>query len=295
MIWRTPKYTGPERRRRPRWRPRPFRVLLSLLALAATGYAIIVLWLIGQETRIVTRAARALPEARPDFPYEQIDIPRPDDVRQFAWAIERAPGSEGTWALFLHGNTATIASSSSISRCRVLRAAGLNVLAPEFRGFAGLDGDATEQSLEQDARAAYDYLRYARRIPESRIVVYGWSLGAALAADVASGARPAAVVLEAAPASILDMTQDRYPFFPIRLLMRRQFETIATIGRVRAPLLFLHSPDDAVVPIAEGRRLFEAARAEKEFVEVRGGHLDAADVDASRFTAAIAAFVGRRR
>ncbi len=293
MIWRAPKYTGPERRRRPRWRPRPIRVLLSLLALAAIGYAIVVLWLIGEETRIVTHAARTLPAGRPDFAYEQIDIPRRDGARQFAWVMRGDDPDDRPWVLFLHGNTATVASTASISRYRVLRAAGLNVIAPEYRGFAGLDGTATEGSLKADAHAAYDYLRQARRIPESRIVIYGWSLGAAVAADIASDARPAAVVLEGAPASIFDMTQDRYPFFPVRLLVRRQFETISTIGRVRAPLLFIHSRDDVVVPVSEGRRLFEAARTDKEFVEVRGGHLDATDVDARAVTAALSAFLAR--
>ncbi len=293
MIWRTPAYAGPERRRRPRWRPRPFHVLFYLLALAAIGYAISVLWLIGQEARIVTAAARSLPAARPEFPYEQVDIPRPDGP-QFAWVMKRGAPDSGPWALFLHGSAATVASGPSISRCRVLRAAGLNVLAPEYRGFAGLAGPATEGSLHADAHAAYDYLRRTRRVPEAKIVIYGFSLGAAVAAEVASDASPAAVVLEAAPASIFDMTRDRYPFFPVRLLIRRQFETISTIGRVRAPLLFLHSPDDVVVPISEGRRLFDAARAEKVFVEVRGGHLDAAETDAPGFTAALTALLARR-
>jgi dipeptidyl aminopeptidase/acylaminoacyl peptidase len=291
VIWRTPKYTGPERRRRPRWRPKPFRVLLSLLALAAIGYAIAVLWLIGEETRIVSRAARTLPAERPAFSYEQIDIPRPDRARQFAWSMTAEGRDDGIWVLFLHGNAATIASNVSLSRYRVLRATGLNVLAPEYRGFAGLDGVATEASLSDDARAAYEYLRQTRRVPEARIVIYGWSLGAVVAADVALDVAPAAVILEAAPASLVDITQQRYPFFPIRLLMRRQFEAIATIDRVRAPLLFLHSPDDLVVPISEGRRLFGAARAEKEFIEVQGGHLDAPDVDAPRFSRAIERFL----
>lgn len=294
MIWRRPKYTGPERRRSPRWRPRPIRVLLSLLVLAAIGYAIVVLWLIGEETRIVTHVSRAVPDARRDFPYELVEIPRDAGSRQFAWAMRRGGSDEGPWALFLHGNAATVASAASISRYRVLCAAGLNVLAPEYRGFAGLDGTATEASLRADAHAAYDYLVRTRRVAGSRVIVYGWSLGAAVAADVASDTAPGGVVLEAAPASIFDMTRDRYPFFPVRLLTRRQFETISTIGRVRAPLLFLHSPDDMVVPISEGRRLFQAALAEKEFVEVRGGHFDATDVDAPAVAAALTAFLARR-
>ena len=75
--------------------------------------------------------------------------------------------------------------------------------------------------------------------------------------------------------------------------MRSQFDSIGAIGRIRSPVLFLHSPQDAVIPIAEGRRLFDAAPADKAFVEVRGGHIDASEVDADRFSAAIRGFLQR--
>src|ERR671930_108929 len=84
LSWRTPKYTGPERRKKPRWRPRPLRVLLVLLALAAVGYAAGVLWVMRQETRLVFQAIQTLGDDRPPFPYQQVDLPRPDGARQFA-------------------------------------------------------------------------------------------------------------------------------------------------------------------------------------------------------------------
>ena len=73
--------------------------------------------------------------------------------------------------------------------------------------------------------------------------------------------------------------------------MRNPFESISRIDRVRAPMLFLHSPDDAVIPISEGRRLFDAARGDKTFVEVRGGHVDAATIDTQHFYGAIRTFL----
>ena len=129
-----------------------------------------------------------------------------------------------------------------------------------------------------------------RSVP-SRLVIYGWSLGSAVAVELASEVEEAAVILEGAPASLVDIGQKRYPFFPVRLLMRNPFESIRRIDRIRAPLLFLHSPEDSVIPIAEGRRLYEAARGEKTFVEVRGGHVDATNVDTKRFYGAIRAFL----
>ena len=287
------KYTGPERRKQPRKRVRPLRVLLLLLILAAIGYAAAVAWLIRQETRLVFRAGSTLATGRPPFPYEQVDVPRGDGARQFGWVMRPDGPDEGTWVLYLHGNATSVASQVNISHYRLLRSIGLNVFAAEYQGFGGLAGVPTESTLRADARAAHAYLRVTRRIPAHRIILYGWSLGSAVAVDLASEVPPAAMILEGAPASLVDLTTRRYPFVPLRLLMRSTFDSIRTIGRIPAPMLFLHSAGDEVIPIAEGRRLYEAARGPKTFVELRGGHLQASDVDGPRMTEAIAAFVKR--
>ncbi|HEY7056565.1 MAG TPA: alpha/beta fold hydrolase [Vicinamibacterales bacterium] len=291
MTWRTPTYTGPERRRVKRWRPRPLRVLVFLLAVLAIGYTVGVLSLVSEESTLVFEAGRTFGELRPSFPYTQIDLPRRDGARQFAWIMPRDIADEGIWALYLHGNASTIASSVNISHYRELRRVGLSVLAPEYRGFAGLAGQPTEGALDADARAAYDYLRTQRHVAPERIVVFGWSLGSALAVDLAQGVEQAAVILEGAPTSQAGLTQRRYPFFPVRLLIRNPFDSRSKIAGVHSPLLFLHATDDQVVPIAEGRRLFDAARGDKTFVEVRGGHFGAVDVDASAFSQAIRRFL----
>jgi fermentation-respiration switch protein FrsA (DUF1100 family) len=289
--WRQSKYTGPERRKAPRWRPRPFRVLLFCLALVTLVYISAALWLISQETRLVFQAGATLSAGRPSFPYQQIDLPRGDGARQFAWAMPAPVRAGAPWLLYLHGNAATIASQVNIAHYEQLTALGLNVFAPEYRGFGGLDGVPSESSLATDARAAYDYLRATRGVPPERIVFYGWSLGGAVAVALAAETEQAAVILEGAPASLLAIGQRRYPLFPIALIMRNPFEAIRRIDQIRSPILFLHSTDDAVIPVSEGRRLFDAARAPKAFVEVRGGHVRASEVDAARFYGAIGPFL----
>jgi uncharacterized protein len=295
-YWRDEKYTGPERRQRPRWRPRPLRVIVALLLIAAMCYGAAVLYLITQETDLVFQAGRTLAESRPPFSYQQVDIPRSDGVRQFAW-IMPGPQSpdDSTWVLFLHGNAATVAAKVNIAHYVELRNLGLNVMAPEYRGFGGLDGLPTEPVLAADAQAAYDYLRNVRRIPASRLVIYGWSLGSAVAVTLASQVEAAAVILEGAPSSVVAVAQQQYPFFPIRLIMRNHFDSISKIGHIRGPFLFLHSPEDGVIPIAEGRRLYEAAPGDKTFVEVPGGHVDASTVDTERFYGAIRTFLAAHR
>jgi dipeptidyl aminopeptidase/acylaminoacyl peptidase len=265
---------------------------LTIVAAIGITYAGAAAWLLTQETRLVFDAGRPLSQARPSFPYEQVEFGRTDGGRQFAWVMKSEEDAERRpWVLYLHGNGATIASRVNIARYQQLRALGLNVFAPEYRGFGGLDGVPTESSLGADARAAYDYLRTHYDVSPHRIVVYGWSLGGPVAVELAAAVQQAAVILEGAPASIVAIGQQRYPLFPIRLLIQNPFDAILKVGRIQAPILFLHSPEDVVIPIAEGRRLFDAVTGPKRFVEVRGGHVDAAEADSAVFFGAIREFL----
>lgn len=262
--------------------------------MAAVVYAGAVAYLVSQETRIVFEAGRPLAPGTPNAPFEQVDLPREDGLRQFGWVLRHPDGEASKpWVLYLHGNRATIASRVNILRYERLRALGLNVFAPEYRAFGGLDGVPTEASVTQDARVGYAYLRNTLGIPADRIAIFGWSLGSAIAVNVASEQPSAAVLLEGAPASLVAIGERQYPWMPIRLVMRNPFESILKVRSIRAPILFLHSPTDAVIPIEEGRRLFEAANSPKEFVEVRGGHIQPAEIDATAYFGAVSRFLGR--
>jgi fermentation-respiration switch protein FrsA (DUF1100 family) len=267
----------------------PIRVLLALGATIVVLYGTAIVYLMTQETRLVFQAGRPLSQSRPAFPFTQVDLPRADRAKQFAWVMENPDAR--TWLLYLHGNSATVASRVNIERYGDLRALGVSILAPEYRGFAGLPGVPTEHDLNADARAAFDYLTNTRHVPPTRIVVYGWSLGSAVAVDLTANVDEAAVILEGAPASLVAIGAMRYPFFPIRLVMRNPFESIAKVDRIHSPMLFLHSREDEIVPYQEGRRLFERAREPKRFVDVRGGHIDANRVDRAVFFGAVRAFL----
>jgi fermentation-respiration switch protein FrsA (DUF1100 family) len=196
--------------------------------------------------------------------------------------------------LFLHGQGSNLASRLNILHYDQLSRLGLNVLAPEYRGFGGVEGVPSEAGLAEDARAAYDYLRGDLHVDPRRIVIYGWSLGSAVAVTLSSQADEGAVILEGAPASVLAIGQQRYPYFPIRLLIRNPFDSIARIDRIGSPVLFIHSPEDTTIPIGEGRRLFAAAREPKQFVEVAGGHVYASERD-PRFFLAVRRFLQAQR
>ena len=192
---------------------------------------------------------------------------------------------------FVRSATATIGSRINVTRYEHLYALGLNVMAPEYRGFAGLSGVPSERGVSDDARTAYEYLRRTKAVPADRIVIYGWSLGSAIAINLAATVPQAALILEGAPASLVAIGQRRYPLMPVRLVMRNPFDSIEKMPSIHAPVLFIHSPEDAIIPIAEGRRWYEATTSPRAFVEVRGGHVNSSDVDTAVFYGAIEKFL----
>lgn len=268
------------------------RVLLTIAVVATLVYGGAVTYLVSQETRLVFAARGALGPGRPRAPFEQVEIPRADGLRQFGFMMRHGAGpAQRPWLLYLHGNSADVASRGNIVRYEQLRRLGLNVFAPEYRGFGGLGDSMSEGSVSADARYGYDYLRTTLGVPPEHIVVYGWSLGSAVAVNLTSEVQSAAVILEGAPASLVAIGERQYPLMPIRTVMRNPFESILKVKRINAPILFLHSPDDRVIPIDEGRKLFAAAAEPKTFVEVRGGHIQSADIDADRMFGAVREFL----
>jgi pimeloyl-ACP methyl ester carboxylesterase len=232
------------------------------------------------------------------MPYQEIVEPpsdaTPPNARAWLMPASAADADAKPWVIFLHGNDSNIASRMNIFHYERLRALGLNVIAPEYRGFGGLAGIPTEAGVAEDARRWYDYLIEKRHVDRTRVIIYGWSLGSAIAVTLASRVDEAAVVLEGAPASVVAIGQQRYPIFPVRSIIRNPFESIHRVGAIHAPMLFLHSPEDVVIPFAEGRKLFDAAPEPKQFVEVTGGHVYASETDPNFFPA-IATFLRAQR
>lgn len=168
-----------------------------------------------------------------------------------------------------------------------MRSLGINLLAFDYRGFGASDGSPRESGLYEDALASYRYLTDSLRIPPSRIVIFGHSLGSGVAIDLATRVPAAALIVEGAYTSIPDRGQELYPYFPVRLIAAEQFASLAKIAKVTIPKLFLHSPADVVIPYEHGQRLFDEAREPKRFVTVKGGHITAFRDDSLTYFSAV--------
>ncbi|HLY18138.1 MAG TPA: alpha/beta hydrolase [Bryobacteraceae bacterium] len=195
-----------------------------------------------------------------------------DHERLHAWSIPREGAPRVT--LHLHGNAGNITHWHA--RFREIRAAGTAVLALDYRGYGKSSGRPTETGLYSDAEAAYDYLVNAGYRPD-QIVVYGESLGTAIAVDLASRRPCAGVILESPFTSARQVANTIIPILGPLLIWG--LDSRAKIGGMHAPLLVMHGDRDAVIPLRLGQDLFAAALEPKSFWLVPGaGHNDIAEV-----------------
>jgi fermentation-respiration switch protein FrsA (DUF1100 family) len=245
--------------------------MLWPLAAPVGLYAFLCGWVYRYQARLVYFPARVVawtPE-HIGLAYEEVTVRASDGVALSAWLLPAAV-EEAPWVLLCHGNGGNI--SHRLSYLRLLHRLPAHVLIFDYRGYGSSEGVPTEAGLYRDARAAWDFLCRERGVDPSRIVLLGESLGAAVACALAVEVEPAGLVMQSTFSSVTSMGRRLYPWLPIGLLCRHRFDSSSRIGRVRCRKLFLHSPDDDVVPYAEGRALYEAAPEPKAWVELAGGH-----------------------
>jgi fermentation-respiration switch protein FrsA (DUF1100 family) len=205
------------------------------------------------------------------LPHEELALRAEDGVGVHGWFLP-VKGSRRV-VLVSHGNAGNVSHRLDRARLIQLRLAA-DVLLFDYRGYGRSEGSPDEAGTYRDARAAYRWLREQGHGPE-RIVLFGESLGSAVALDLALDAEARALVLESPFTSIPDMARAVYWFVPVWPLVRTRYDNLAKVPRLHMPLLVLHGERDEIVPFAQGRRLFEAAPEPKRFYAIPGaGHND---------------------
>ncbi len=194
-----------------------------------------------------------------------------DGAELHGWWIPR-PRARGT-VLYCHGSTGSIAHQVGV--LAAFRRLRVNLFAFDYRGYGRSSGEPSEAGLYLDARAAWDHLVDSLGCRPEEIVLFGHSLGGAVAIDCALDRPAAGLVVESSFTQVRDMARASYPNLPLHLVARNQFRSIDKVGRLRLPKLFIHGELDGRVPVEQGRRLFAAAAPPKALLLVPGaGHND---------------------
>lgn len=169
--------------------------------------------------------------------------------------------------LYFHGNAGDLSRWGKIASFFAKKE--YDVIVMDYRSYGKSTGKLSEAALLKDTQLFYDFT--LDNYKEEDIIVYGRSLGAAMAAYVASNNKPAKLVLETPFYNLLEVAKKRFPILPIKWLLKYKFESNKFISKIKCPVTIFHGTEDAVVPYESGKKLFGLVSSKKEFVTVEGG------------------------
>jgi uncharacterized protein len=219
--------------------------------------------------------------------FQDVTLQDPDGRRIHGWFI---PGRRRAVVLFFHGNAGNI--SHRIEKIRLLFYPEISSLMIDYHGYGRSHGKPSEKTCYLDALTSWEYLVSERHFESNQIILFGESLGGAVAVDLATRKDVGAMILESTFPNI-GVVANR--FLPgLSVFLKRKFDSLSKISRVHVPLLQLHGDQDDLVPYGLGRRLFEAANEPKEFFTINGAHHnDTYEIGGEAYFQAIREFIDR--
>ena len=200
------------------------------------------------------------------LPLEEVWFPSADGKRLFGWYVEQP--SPSAMLLWCHGNAGNM--THRLDNLQALYRLGLSVFLFDYRGYGRSQGKPTEEGLYLDAVGAYDYVVRVRRARPERMVIFGRSLGAAVAGELTKQRPAAGLLLESCFPSIEAVARQHYLGLPLHWLLGAAFRLEERLSYLSLPKLFVHGDRDDIIPIELGQRAFAAAKPPKEFYTVRG-------------------------
>jgi fermentation-respiration switch protein FrsA (DUF1100 family) len=270
--------------------PAPALKLIGLLAVAAVVLVGLV-WLF-QRRLIYFPVDEPMPPAADLLRgAEELTLHTVDGLELGAWFVPAATRRPRATVLVFNGNAGNRTFRAPLAAA--LSGQGFNVMLFDYRGYGGNPGRPSERGLLADARAAREALVARDDVNAERVVLFGESLGAAVALASAVERPPAALVLRSPFTSLTDVGRAHYPFLPVRWLLADRYPSIERVAGLTCPLLVIAGDRDRIVPTEQSRALYESAPGrDKRFLLLDGGHNDSALFDGDRLIRETAVFIG---
>lgn len=279
-----------------------FRTLsFGVVGLLAIAYLTLCLIIYARQTRMIFFPSAAIEATPEDFnlPYQDVWLPVGSSTKGetlHGWWIPSSQEREAGVVLHLHGNGENI--GANVAQAARFHQMGLSVLLIDYRGYGRSNGGfPTEAKVYQDANTAWQYLVDARQILPEQILLYGHSLGGAIAINLATRHPNAAgLIVESSFTSMRDMgyRTTPYGFLPIDLILTQKFDSIAKISALKMPLLVIHGTSDSDIPYDMSQTLYAAAPQPKTLWTVPGaGHNDVAKTAGEKYFEVVNAFIQR--
>ncbi|WP_376694840.1 alpha/beta hydrolase [Wenzhouxiangella sp. EGI_FJ10305] len=247
--------------------------MIRLLITLIVAYGILVLLVYLLQPRLLFmpnfqgRELTATPE-QIGLSYHDVTLSTDDGETLHAWWLPH--DQPRATLLFFHGNAGNI--SHRLDSLEIFHELGLQVFIIEYRGYGQSSGKPSEAGLYRDAEAAWNWLTQSESLKSEQIILFGRSMGGAVASELVSRVDAAGLIVESVFTSVPDIAAELYWWLPVRLLSRLEFNTADYIRRTDLPVLVVHSVDDEIIPVHHGRRLREFAGDRGMMLEIRGGH-----------------------
>ena len=223
------------------------------------------------------------------LPYEDVYFQTSDGLTLHGWFVP----AENARAvlLFCHGNAGNI--SDRLDSIRIFHGLRLSTFIFDYRGYGRSEGRPSEEGTGLDAEAAWRHLTETRGVSERGILVFGRSLGGAVAANLAAKHEPRGLIIESAFTSVPDLAAQLYPLLPAILLCCYRYDTEQALRRVRSRTLIVHSVDDDLIPVSHGHRLREAVSFGADWLEIAGSHDSGFLTSGKKYVDGLDAFVSK--
>jgi len=267
------------------------KTILTLLLILGIGYLMLLAFVYFRQGSLLYYPMGEILHTPADIglDFDELTVKTRDGVVLFGWYIPAR--QERGVVLFCHGNAGNI--SHRLDSIRIFHDLGLTVCIFDYRGYGKSKGSPTESGTYLDAEAIWDYLIMVKRVPQEKIILFGRSLGSAVAAHLTLTHHAGALIIESGFTSVPDLGEKYFPYLPIRLLSRFRYATIEKIDRIHVPKLFIHSPRDEIIPYSHGVALFGKAAEPKEFLRIMGGHNEGFLLSGETYTTGLDAFISK--